>query len=401
MHYLVKGKVLYSQFLILLAAATLQLFLCTCSEGLEGPGIKVEEPTGSADLLFRISPVTFYSSLEEVEQQEKIRTMRFVIVDKQSGNIEINQYYSGLGDRDFYTGRSEIDDKFLFTDLSLGEKYVFIFANEESVQDVNSWVYGQSMHFDNISIFFSRAEIGTPGFPGYVNSVYFTLTQQNVMNHGLPYSAFYEIEVKEGKNEALCYLVPVATKFRINLYNYRQESVTLNYIGLSSISQQNYMMGHVGTTDYMKSLPGSNEKLYWIDWLREISELSWNYNEPVWNDQFNNQYGWISDFELPNYSNYEFKTSKTNLSPINVGSPGVSMGPYYLSESKANNFVLSINYPYGLFSSKTISQVIENFHTFFRNSFLDIDIEMSKNGEIEVDYTVCPWNDFSTEINFE
>lgn len=362
---------------------------------------------------FNINTVALYASKSDVDEKEIIRTLRFIIVDQSSNKIERNSYFSGLSEMDFYSGQSEISDKFMFSGLTPGKKHIFIFANEKSVRGITTTIYGINISFDYLTEFFNNSTIGNPDFKDIVNSVYFSPSQEYINQDGLPYSSYYECEIEKGVKEITCFLVPVSTKFRVKIFNYRGETVTLNDLQLSSIADNNYLMAHVGDSDYQKSLPGSTDKLYWIDWLRKVSELSWNYDEPAWNDQFNTTYGWISNFDLPDDSTNTFPIPSVRLNPVNnQNNPlPVVLGPYYLQESKAGDFELnlSINYPNPNYSwwgdkreelTQTCKATIENMESFFRNSFLDIDIELSKQGDITIGYTVCPWTDYSTDIGF-
>lgn len=380
-------------------------------------------------LVLRVNTVT-RSTRADVADVEKINSLRIVLYDKSTETVEINQLFPDVRNLDFYSGwSSEYEAMFIIPDVSPGEKEIFIFANEESVRNLSADVGGGT--FPSLSNFFSWATVGSKGFSGYVKTVKFSLNQDFINQYGLPYSSSYEITLGAGKrHEERFYLVPVATKFRFNFYNYQNQQVTLNSVSFSSVADNEFLMAHVEGEDIYKSLPNKSEKLYWIDWLHEISEISWNYGEPVWNEWFNGEYGWISDYNIPKNTNIPNNTGHTKkeiepylpIPPISADNvKPVVIGPYYYNESKniisqeSQNYNIEIefhtqqqvyvsdpdnpNNKYWTYYPR-FRKDIEDLHSLFRNTFVDIDIIMSAYGNISIDYTVCPWNPKNTTINF-
>lgn len=383
------GILKYAKILLLMVFTSISLTSCI----FEDFDNENESPdnTGTT-MVFRLNTVNSGTTRVDVEEVERIHTLRIVITDADD-NLEINNYYPDVSDRDFY---SDLENLFIITNVKPGNKYVYFFANEEAVTDIN-WKY---KGLDEITALHGLLEWAT-GMPAHfgenINSVNFSLKPENINKFGLPYSSVYEIYIEgRNRNEHKFYLVPVATKFRINLYNYRSQVVTLNELSISSLADKTFLMGSVGKTDQQKSLPGQSEKRYWVDWLHDISEISWNYGEPVWNEWFNNQYGWISNYELPDETNHISQPCYYDDPTIRINSESYTypkvLGPYYFHESKADSYSIKcsvVNY------SNTITRElnIEGLKYLFRNTFVDLDIIFSESqpDNISIKYTVCPW----------
>lgn len=387
----------------------------------EEPGLGNIQGKGSMQI--NIAAVSRYASIDEVPEIERIRSLRIVVTNNYD-EVEKNLYFPDVSERDFYTGKK---DFIIIDDLTPGNKNVYLFANEEGVNNIdwgNPW-YG----IDTLHDLLEGANKERDAFGTHMNKVNFSLNQGEINRFGIPYSAVYsQITVTEKEsNEYNFYLVPVVAKIRLNIYNYRNEDVTLNSASISSIADRTFLMAHVGNEDLNKTLPNQSEPLYWIDWLHEVSELSWNYDTPVWNDWFNNQYGWITDYSLPdnvNFNNIYFKESQISNNAIITKEPDYTVIEYLTESKNSNNsqkykieFIIPVKemvwnpwFPSlpnlggsweETIIEKTFSETIEGLNYLFRNTFLDIDVELSENGYISVEYTVCPWSNKSTTITFD
>ena len=363
------------------------------------------EEYNNTTFVLKLNTVNRYSTRTDVEDQEKIKTLRIVITDAtdKTDKVEINQYFSDVSGRDFYT---DSENEYIIQGVTPGKKNVYIFANEESVTDI-SWTYTGDWGVKDLHDLLEGANNNPDNFGDHINSVTFFLNQNNIYINGLPYSSNYKnIDVIKGKrNEYTFYLVPVATKFRLNFYNYRNQAVTLSNLNFSSIANKNYLIAHIGELDYNKSLPGESEKKYWIDWLHEISNESWNYGDQIWNEWFNSRYGWITEYSLPEYTPHNpiDLMDGTNINvPKNTNpqTPDPIITRYFPeSQYNTNNNVYKLEMQIDGAPVSSTSFPFPDLH-LFRNTFVDLDIIFSQkeNADIIIKYTVCPWYP-SEEVN--
>lgn len=308
-------------------------------------------------------------------------------------------------------------------------------------------------------------------FSMVMNSLYFepdySVDENN--NVYLPYTAFYsgkEIKAiyteEEEEQPAIqdlgeMFLVPCATKFRFIFNNYRPDEVEVNKIGIEGVAKNLYLNGQVREKEQKKKLPSfiSTQEYYWIDWLAETSKNSWSYESPGDNEGFNQIWGWISHYDVPN-SAYpeevqdspdkdgqndnesqiipeiifveEQFTGIKNIEPYKEsdegdelpGYPGIlEIGPFYAPESKWNekeevtavdgkdvktgnyiqsyilNLVLS-----GKGAGTTEAKENNEFHlqigklnTLFRNTYVRIIITMRDQFDVGAYAQIEPWKE--------
>ena len=252
-------------------------------------------------------------------------------------------------------------------------------------------------------------------FKKAINAVYFSPTYEIQEIQGdekkqifLPYTTCYEnVEVKALKdngfkeNSKTMYLVPVATKFIFNFYNYRLSPVYVNEISMKSINTNNFLVPRVGETDLKKAFDGT--EYAWIDWLAKVSEASHDnmgFNENV---DFNEKYGWISDYEMPEETleATTFVEQKNRIPGGDEDSPSkVSFGPYYRPESKklknadGQEYYLTISLDdtvEGKQAPKLEDLLISNLKALFRNTCVIINVTM-RDGDVEVYAEIADWN---------
>ena len=187
-------------------------------------------------------------------------------------------------------------------------------------------------------------------FENLMNAIYFEPSYQISGNEiFLPYTAYYGSysvgldDDGDGKannthlNKTM-HLVPVATKFDFEIYNYRSKNAQIDKLCISNINSKSYLNAQVGESDQMKSLDGREE--WWIDWLAACSDGS---QGPVDMGVFNDLWGWISDYSIPEKNNnpllQTLQPPSTNL-PWVVNAIEVkdnpyclNLGPFYFPES--------------------------------------------------------------------
>lgn len=252
---------------------------------------------------------------------------------------------------EFGTGYASNGFDYMFIKPTIpGKKHFYFIANEESVENIQFEVEGESgSKYTNLSEFLKAYEFQVPKdgqgdtenrelqdaseFVELLKSVYFVPEyEKQGDNIYLPYSTYYggdEFIVQEGKLlgkldegqviEKQMFLVPVATKFEFNFINNREHNVEINNITVSTstteektvsddndtqttvvsagLARHNFLLAHVCGTDVKKEF--GNDSYYWVDWLDKVSKASWE-NQPFdKNISFNDKYGWIKNYEIP------------------------------------------------------------------------------------------------------
>ena len=406
------------------------LWLTGCRGSQEDPDISMDRKVAVA---IHIAPVNSrVNDNNNYFDSEKIKSLRIILVgtdtETSKDTVEFNRYIpvqnGSIPASDFqydYVWRTKP-----------GSKKFFIIANEESVKNIqlvdsNDSSTGNSADATPSSLtdILNKYETGEPSgdLSQVMNSIYFTPSYE--AEEGaifLPYASIYDnitIEEMDVQNVTM-YLVPVATKFIFNFTNKREHSVNVYDLSLSFTNTQNYLFGHVGNSDMTKDLEG--ESMYWVDWLAKISEDSHNNTGYYPNLNFNEKYGWISNYEIPSGNGgiiSEFVALRDNLqieSSQNFGTdeaiPGyLSAGPFYVPESR--NFINPNNdnstpppaqQTQGYYFSMTLQDTadeqvpveitnvaIDNLKALFRNTYCIIHIVLTQ-GEVEVYAEIADWN---------
>lgn len=235
----------------------------------------------------------------------------------------------------------------------------------------------------------------------------------------LPYSVYYsenditskkDYKDSEGKTtgfEATMYLVPVATKFEFHFTNYRSNPVELSDLKVTQFDNNNFLFARVGDSDIKKTFPDEEVTVatYWPDWLEKIAELSWdNITTSDQNNTFNNQYGWISHYSIPNVSSQNPVIFPPNVTPSSITIPAytkdasgeiisgkLDLGPFYLPESLniknsqqwyGLNFTVKDNVTNVefIFANDDVGSpiAIENIGSLFRDTQVIINVKMNE-----------------------
>ena len=313
--------------------------------------------------------------------------------------VDFTQNDASFNDPD---GLNAKDFVYIFTRATVpGTKKFYLIANESSVSKVNFKLSAEKKLPEGISQNMSLRDLlkhyvadysgatqenddieKTPDtatgeeFEMIMNSVYFAPTYPIDTNNDvfLPYTAFYqgfEIAGKTGntddgdtndkndnpgnaktlpgktkaennqvvdKIDANMYLVPVATKFTFNFYNYRKEGVQIENIKLKNVNTQNYLNAQLRDGEKYKEL--FEKDTWWIDWLAECTRLSQSQSNHV---DFNELWGWIDGYSLPIDEITDFSTVDLNpdkqvwtLEALeDKDNPDkLKLGPFYFPESR-------------------------------------------------------------------
>ena len=274
-----KPDIIHS-IVVCLAAFTLP-FMVACSSQEESLPDNVAE----AVLYLNIEPVGLTrAGTATLPDNEKMHSVR-VIVLHENGTVEHNKFYSLDG--------AQVQRAILLKVTPDEKKKIYLFANEESV----SAVEGVADVNSTLSAFFHTYVEGMSGFEDAVNDLYFAPDYS--AGKPIPMSSMYEIDFPESGNfNGTFYVVRVATKFTYRFKNFRSDAVMVNSISVSEIADNSYLMAHKQKqTMSFTEEDNSKSDLFWIDWLKKVSDESQMYPED--NKTLVEKRGWIMDYDIP------------------------------------------------------------------------------------------------------
>lgn len=346
---------------------------------------------------------------------ELMHTLRIVLLDE-NGDIEYNKRVEDLGVSEY--GYHIISTK-------TGKKKIYLIANEGCVDRVNG-VNGEQQSLTNLLDNLKNGNASTT-----LDNVYFTPSLHGIEQR-IPISAYYEFEITEEELKASNSrqakrdfdLVYAATKFEIRFENYLNTSVTINKLSISFVADDMYLFAHFegdNETTLLKTMPEAQGGGSWIEWLKEVSEETTAKPNLPDNEDINNAYEWLTDYVLPTNTHNELAiiTQSTGNNTIggrtNGNTPGtLSFTNLYTTESKyipqggteqkyTLDVTLTSNGNNGNTQTKKFEpQEIPNLRTLFRNTHAIITVSIRQDLQnLQIDYTVCPWDEKSTDITFK
>lgn len=342
-----------------LVGLTMALCLGACSSSDEPDGSRQEEGK-TVSLTIKVSDVN--ASTRADENPEDLTSLRVIIVDSES-KVEANETFT-----------KSTNDSYVIDGLSEGEKSLYIIGNEDAISGLGTTLSGLTA--------------GTANANQTLESITFTGFSDKI-----PYSSKYDVTLEEGNNEGTYFVVPSAVKILFNFTNYRVSDVTINSINLSSVANNSYLLGHVGSKDYNKTF--ESKSYYWVDWLYKMNQS---------NDDVVDEYGWITDYELPSGTTHSpYKIDGLTIKKSSDGAtPTTGLKTVYLLESKneregAQTYTLQFDMADG---NEDSSKVLDfsNVTSLFRNTYLVVNVRLT-NGGLEILADVIPW--IETEVNPE
>lgn len=378
--------------------------------------------------ILSINIATIATRDAESSVREQINSFRIIIIGNDT--VELNKKITT-------NTNASVFNYFLTWPTSAGEKKFYLFANEENVTDLqfegNPIPPGltQPIALESLLDTYKEGDVVTD-FP---ELICFT-PEYEIDDNGivtLPYSSVYDINVINSAQDLDMYLVPAATKFTFNFYNYRLTSypIILEGLSINEVNPMTYLFGRVGNEDKYKIVTGEKEPSYWVDWLAKVSKLSQNETGFSGNVNFNEKYGWIKYYSVPETNNdtqTHFFFAATGASgstpPVNpiyiyggkedetdeetVEPYFVSLGPYYIPESKnildvetggdltapKQAYYLTINWK-ETEEDKEMPEFtnveISNLPALFRNTNVIINIRL-RQGDVEIYGEVADWS---------
>lgn len=335
----------------------------------------------------------------DLPDNEKMHSMR-VIVLHSDGTVEHNKFYA------FYGAR---DRRLILLNVTPNEKKkIYIFANEESVPTVEGvTVVGENQ---SLTAFFNSFTEGMSGFEYAVNNLRFVPDYS--AGTPIPMSSMYEIDFPEkGNFDGTFYVVRVGTKFTCRFKNFRSGAVTVNSISVSDIANESYLMAHKQSlTMEFTEEDGSKSDLFWIDWLKKVSDESQEHPD---DKTLADSRGWIMDYDIPESAVH----APVSLTDLNISVPKAtgtdvnqeqgSMYILYLPESKdlinptetygEQQYVMTLGLTDEYGEKKSFNFALDNLKALFRNTNAVIDITMYDK-EVVVD--VIPYSEVVLEPEF-
>lgn len=383
-------------------------------------------------LILDIKPAT--SSVTNIGvDHEKVKSMRVIMLS--NGSLEVNRRYDVAS-----TLASDFSATYTYK-TSPGEKEIYLIANEDEIKDYNFTSNADlpakpAANMKDLLNSFPEGETGSiangKGMKAVLESLYFppAYNQDGKGDYYLPYVSYYPAFIvldndrRYEDNPIKMYLVPVATKFYFNFTNNRPSQVELSNIEIKSFNNLNFMIARVEDEEQYKVLNG--EKLYWIDWLAKISELSHQFPEYGENINFNNLYGWINGYSMPASSTLaskkfldgmlvidaaETEKDDTGDNDYKVITPGtLSLGPFYMPESwneytyydtltEQELTIQQYTLTLGLHDVSTeplkdpffTDIPIDNLKSLFRNTHVIINVTMNA-GNLEIYAEITGWD---------
>lgn len=339
---------------------------------------------------------------------EKIRSVRVIIVNsgsnEQAAIIECNRIID-LPEM----SAAGLRYSFYWPSVS-GPKQIFVIANESSVDSDLSTKLGSFVENSDATALLSFIDEYSfnPVYEPEGGAIYLPYTYHNT-----------NITAEKGVvNDVAAYLVPVATKFIFYFNNSRPNDVNVDGITMEYANKANYLFAKVGNSDISRNFDGTY--YYWVEWLAKVSEASWGNTDFTPNESFNRDYGWISDYEMPDDEDAEVFVFADKGDVINVkagtetiedGKPTVTpftrvAGPFYVPESKnlkapgdetplsEQMFYLTLGLEDtapGSVAPEFVSVPIPNLGALFRDTYVIITVNMSR-GDIEVFAEIADWN---------
>lgn len=390
-----KPSIIHS-IVVCLAAFTLP-FMVACSSQEESLPDNVTE----AALYLNIATIgQTRASTAELPDNEKMKSVRVVVLHAADGTVEHNRHFSLEG--------AQAQKTILLKVTPNEKKKIYLFANEESV----STVEGATVKDENqtLTAFFNSYTEGMSGFEAAVNNLYFAPDYS--VGSPIPMSSMYEIDFPgKGNFDGTFYVVRVATKFTCRFKNFRSGAVTVNSISVSDIANDSYLMAHKqNQTMQFTEEDNSISDLFWIDWLKKVSDESQEYPE---DKTLADKRGWIMDYDIPGNA-VQAPAGPTNLNmsvpkatDADVNQEQGTLYIFYLPESKnlitptdtygeqQYEMTLGLTDEYG--EHKSFNFAFDNLKALFRNTNAVIDIIMYDR-EVVVD--VIPYSEVVLEPEF-
>ncbi len=352
-----------------------------------------------ATLLLNIATIdATRAATSALPDNEKMHSVRIVILHP-DGTVEHNKFYQLDG--------PEVQTSVLLKVTPSEKKQIYIFANEESVDAAEG---ASAAGGTSLGAVFDSYGAGASGFAAAADALYFAPDYTG--GRAIPMSAVYEVDTPaQGVVEKTFHVVRAATRFTCLFKNFRSGAVTVNSISVSDIANISYLMAHKQyQTMQFTEADNSVRNLFWIDWLKIVSDESQKYPD---DKTLADKRGWIMDYDIPGNA-VQAPAVRTNLNlsvpkatATNVDQEQGILYSFYLPESKnliestgrygeqKYDMTLNLTDEYG--DRMTFNVAFDNLKALFRNTNVVIEVTMYDR-KVEVD--VIPYSEVILEPVF-
>lgn len=323
-------------------------------------------------------------------ENEKMKTLRIVVLHA-DGTVEYNRCVD-FGENPQTEYREQI------IRVRRNEtKTICLIANETSIGNLK----------EELDAF----REGAGGFREKTDNLTFTPDGESP----LPMSAVYELEVKERSQECQFYLVRAATKFMFRFRNFRDGAVKVNSISVSDIAGTMYLLARKqNPTMGFREADGSESMLFWIDWLRKVSDESQANPD---DKSLADRRGWIADYDIPPGPSgtatvnapQDFRVPAFITAEQGVPGPGTAVFPvFYLPESKhlelpggdvygEQAYTMTIDLTDEHDEHRTFSFPFDNLKALFRNTNVVVDVTIYQK---KITVRLVPYAEVELEPDF-
>lgn len=340
-----------------------------------------------ATLLFHIGTIGQTRAAGDVadNNKEMMHSLRIIVTDADGNMVEHNKHISfeGTPTTKYFYEYSTVP----------GKKKIYLIANEESVEyDYNSATSdagdGSTTTTKSLHELLGGISTGSTGFGTLIDGIVFE--PNYTLTTGIPMTSEYDIEVGEGTTDAgTLYVVRVATKFTINIENYRSKEITLTDFTIESVADRNYLMPRLN-----KANPLFDGYATWIDWLKEVSDASQANPNPPTADEA----GWLQEYNLPANAKtditYQYNSGDETGKSITISagtddSPGKrTVTGIYIPESmnlktgESQYGEQEYKMSFTVDGEKTESKPLPNLKALFRNTHVLVTVRFGKGVEV-------------------
>lgn len=394
--------------------AVIQLCMLVACNIYDNYPVEDEAPNADPNGATLVLKVGLATPTRADNDRENMHSLRVVLLDA-DGKVEYNDYINSSSRPDLFdskndgTGLTEFDySQYRYIRTRPGKKKIFLIANEESVGSVQS----ANGDFTSLTEALASKQVGDSGFEAFANSIYF----KPDFSKNIVISSMYEFEIPEKVLETedhryipeqTFWLVRAAAKFQFFFENHRYNPVTIDNLTISSVADDTYLMGHVGATEYTK------DGIYWVDWLKKVSDATTANPDDPENDGINGRYGWLTDYTIPQTAHKELNVKnaiagdKWVIDQYADNAEPWTLPPVYCSESRnmsgdEQNYTLTITLTDDDGKPQTFTEDLDlELPALFRNTSVRVKIALYGDSQLQVNVMLTAWdNETSGDITF-
>ncbi|MDE7378927.1 MAG: hypothetical protein K2N13_08235 [Paraprevotella sp.] len=267
-----------------LLCVALAVVMTACDSRYDMPQDPADDGRGTF-LVFNIGMLgATRAASTSIPDNESLHSLRIMILNDQ-GVVENNEYFTFGSSCVTYSHITKLKSRF--------KKKVYLFANEESVTDIQCEPANVALS-GSLHDFLESVTEGATGFEAKIAAVNFTPD----FSKPIPLNAIYDVEIPAGVKyvEKSFWLVRTAAKFTFTFINKRKYAdITVNGIEVNGIADRQFFMPKF-TNDETPVFPGFAT---WIDWLKDVSDKT--QVDP--DNPSADTSGWLTAYDIPTAAN--------------------------------------------------------------------------------------------------